>query len=238
MTLCGVFLPERRRHGLNPEWNGKGVSLVNVRCFLHTKRSSLGRNTPKAGSELEPDEAAATSFGCERWFPCVAKAPSKKVYFAPRVALTRQYTTHPDHLPNAHFNIYVDAPPICFLLQVERIPLSSRRTRRDTSMWGWSIELTPPIIQPRPFVVSYHTSTQIIELDRARLMRNEQRAMEAKHNGEPLKRVSCQADAAGQIGFGTPMQHPVTHGTDRYENTFRRYRESLVTKEDLLSRNI
>ena len=62
---------------------------------------------------------------------------------------------------------------------------------------------------------SCRAPTQIIELDRARLLRNEQRALEAKHNGDPLRHVSCQADAAGQIGFGLPMQDNVTHGTDR-----------------------
>ncbi|CAN0498596.1 unnamed protein product, partial [Ectocarpus sp. 12 AP-2014] len=62
---------------------------------------------------------------------------------------------------------------------------------------------------------SHEAHLKIIELDRARLLRNEQLALEAKHNGDPLRHVSCQADAAGQIGFGLPMQDTVTHGTDR-----------------------
>lgn len=70
-------------------------------------------------------------------------------------------------------------------------------------------------------VDSFLTPTQIVELDRGRLLRNEQRAVEAKHAGEPLRNVSCQADAAGQIGFGLPMQDNVTHGTDRYVWTVR-----------------
>lgn len=43
--------------------------------------------------------------------------------------------------------------------------------------------------------------------------------MEANRDGDPLRMVSCQADAAGQIGFGLPMQDNVTHGTDRYQST-------------------
>lgn len=41
--------------------------------------------------------------------------------------------------------------------------------------------------------------------------------MEAKAERDPLKNVSIQADAAGQIGFALPMNQTVTNGTDRYE---------------------
>ena len=54
-----------------------------------------------------------------------------------------------------------------------------------------------------------------IELDRECLLRDEQRAMEAKSNRHPLRFVSIQANAAAQIAFMLPMQSPVTHGTDR-----------------------
>ncbi|CAN0292175.1 unnamed protein product [Ascophyllum nodosum] len=54
-----------------------------------------------------------------------------------------------------------------------------------------------------------------VELDRGCILRDEQRAMEAKSNRHPLRFVSIQADAAAQTAFMLPMQSPVTHGTDR-----------------------
>ena len=54
-----------------------------------------------------------------------------------------------------------------------------------------------------------------IELDRACLLRDEQRAMEAKSNRDPLKFVNIQADAAPQTPFALSMLSPVTHGTDK-----------------------
>ncbi|CAM9391774.1 unnamed protein product, partial [Hapterophycus canaliculatus] len=56
---------------------------------------------------------------------------------------------------------------------------------------------------------------KLIELDRACLLRDEQRAIEAKRNRDPLRFVSIQADAAAQTAFALPMLSPLTHGIDR-----------------------
>ncbi|CAN0222306.1 unnamed protein product, partial [Scytosiphon promiscuus] len=58
-------------------------------------------------------------------------------------------------------------------------------------------------------------SLYLIELDRACLLRDEQRAIDAKRDREPLRFVSIQADAAAQTAFALPMLSPLTHGTDR-----------------------